>query len=124
MIKNLINLLLTKLTIENLKNLLIGKFELRFSFDISLIKSIRLIIFAINFSKKFANYSSLTNITKIVNKMQGLTEQIRRLLSLLCSLLCLQQSKFQTKKFETRNRNIFMIWGRPQITLKKQIIKC
>ncbi len=66
----MINLLLTKLTIEKLINFLFGKFEL--SFD--LIESIMLIIFAIKFNKKLASYSQFTSITKIVNKMQGLIE--------------------------------------------------
>jgi len=39
---------------------------------ITLIKSIMLIIFAINFNKKLASYLRLTSITKIVNEMQGL----------------------------------------------------
>jgi len=40
---------------------------------ITLIKSIMLIIFTINFYKKLASYSQLTSITKIVNEMQGLS---------------------------------------------------
>ena len=39
---------------------------------ITLIKSIMLIIFAINFNKKLAIYSGLTHIRKIFNEMQGL----------------------------------------------------
>ncbi len=39
---------------------------------ITLIESIMLIIFAINFNEKLASYSQLTSITKIVNEIQGL----------------------------------------------------
>jgi len=58
--KNLINFLLASL---NWASVLI-----------TLIKLITLIIFAINFNKKFASYSWLKSIMKKVTKTQGLNQ--------------------------------------------------
>ncbi len=59
----MINLLLTKLAIENLINLLLGKFELSLSFDNSY-QMDYVDFFTINFIKKLASYSQLTSIMK------------------------------------------------------------
>ncbi len=40
---------------------------------ITLIESIMLIIFAVNFNEKLLSDSQLTSMKKIVNEMQGLT---------------------------------------------------